>query len=237
MQPSATDLADDDPYNVMVRSAILSNNRNIEFHYDYLTRILFLYSKLNPAVGYVQGMNEIAATIYYCFYRDSSTLLSYYAESDTFYCFTILMTELKENFCQSKDFDIINLEKENAIDNIAIKTKVSKFDALFKKVDGKLWAHFEELKVDSKLFVIRWLIVSLTQEFNIDQSLRIWDALLISENKLVYLNYICVAILYSLRDALYQMDYSSIIIRLQNLRDIDVDEVLDIAQKLYASYK
>lgn len=45
------------------------------------------------------------------------------------------MTELKENFCQSKEFEILNLERENAIDNSAIKKKVSEFDILFKKVD------------------------------------------------------------------------------------------------------
>jgi len=42
--------------------AVLSKNRTDEneYHYDALTRILFLYSKLNNT-PYVQGMNEIAA--------------------------------------------------------------------------------------------------------------------------------------------------------------------------------
>ncbi len=30
--------------------------------YDQLSRILYLYAKKNPAIGYCQGMNEIAAT-------------------------------------------------------------------------------------------------------------------------------------------------------------------------------
>ena len=37
-------------------------------HADVMSRILFLYAKLNPAVKYVQGMNEILATLYYCFW-------------------------------------------------------------------------------------------------------------------------------------------------------------------------
>lgn len=40
----------------------------IETHADVLARILFIYAKLNPGVDYVQGMNEILATLYYCFY-------------------------------------------------------------------------------------------------------------------------------------------------------------------------
>lgn len=40
----------------------------IETHADVLARILFIYAKLNPGVKYVQGMNEILATLYYAFY-------------------------------------------------------------------------------------------------------------------------------------------------------------------------
>jgi hypothetical protein len=35
------------------------------YRYDYMTRILYLYAKLNPHVRYVQGMNEILAPIFY----------------------------------------------------------------------------------------------------------------------------------------------------------------------------
>jgi len=40
----------------------------IETHGDVLARILFIYAKLNPGVKYVQGMNEILAVLYFCFY-------------------------------------------------------------------------------------------------------------------------------------------------------------------------
>lgn len=53
---------DDDPY-----LNELMNNENIEKHADVMSRILFIYAKLNPGVRYVQGMNEILAPIYYCF--------------------------------------------------------------------------------------------------------------------------------------------------------------------------
>jgi hypothetical protein len=36
-------------------------------HADILTRILFIYAKLNPGVKYTQGMNEVLATLYFCF--------------------------------------------------------------------------------------------------------------------------------------------------------------------------
>jgi len=39
----------------------------IETHSDVMSRILFIYAKLNPGIKYTQGMNEVLAVIYYCF--------------------------------------------------------------------------------------------------------------------------------------------------------------------------
>lgn len=36
-----------------------------EAHWEVVQRILFIYAKLNPGQGYVQGMNEIVGPIYY----------------------------------------------------------------------------------------------------------------------------------------------------------------------------
>jgi hypothetical protein len=42
----------------------------MEAHWEVVERILFLYAKLNPGQGYVQGMNEIVGPIYYTFACD-----------------------------------------------------------------------------------------------------------------------------------------------------------------------
>ena len=36
-----------------------------EHHWEVVERVLFIYAKLNPGQGYVQGMNEIVGPIYY----------------------------------------------------------------------------------------------------------------------------------------------------------------------------
>lgn len=41
-----------------------------EAHWEVVQRILFLYAKLNPGLGYVQGMNEIIGPIYYVLASD-----------------------------------------------------------------------------------------------------------------------------------------------------------------------
>lgn len=41
-----------------------------DLHWEAIERILFIYAKLNPGVGYVQGMNEILGPLYYLLAND-----------------------------------------------------------------------------------------------------------------------------------------------------------------------
>lgn len=68
-----------------------------------MSRILFIYAKLNPGIKYVQGMNEILATIYFAFDKDNTTTLRATFESDIFFCFTNLMAEIRDRFCRTLD--------------------------------------------------------------------------------------------------------------------------------------
>ena len=48
------------------QGSVLSEEENeIDLHWEAIERILFIYAKLNPAIGYVQGMNELIAPLYY----------------------------------------------------------------------------------------------------------------------------------------------------------------------------
>jgi hypothetical protein len=78
----------------------------IESHADVLHRVLFIYAKLNPGIKYVQGMNEVLAVIYYCFLdkdNKNQIISNKYIESDLFFSFTNLMTELKDGFLRELD--------------------------------------------------------------------------------------------------------------------------------------
>lgn len=67
-------------------------------HFDVLTRILYVYAKLNPAIRYVQGMNEILAPFYHVFYNDTNEYFLNSVESDAFFCFTIFMADAKDGY-------------------------------------------------------------------------------------------------------------------------------------------
>lgn len=53
----------------------------------------------------MQGMNEIIAVLYYCFWRfgNEAVISTAYLESDLFYCFSALMAELKDGFMRESD--------------------------------------------------------------------------------------------------------------------------------------
>ena len=48
-------------------------------------------------------MNEIVGPIYYVLSLDPDKKWNRYAEADTFYCFTRVMSEIRDNFIQSMD--------------------------------------------------------------------------------------------------------------------------------------
>ena len=73
-----------------------------EAHWEVVQRILFLYAKLNPGQGYVQGMNEIIGPIYYVLASDSSREWQKHAEADCFFCFTNLMSDIRDFFIEGR---------------------------------------------------------------------------------------------------------------------------------------
>ena len=125
-----------------------------EVHWEVIRRMLFIFAKLNPGIGYVQGMNAIAGIVYYVmveysmpewrgtapfFYCAALTCPAVWAEPDAFFCFMALMAELRDGFVKS-------------LDNSAsgIKAHMRRLDGLLKRLDVNLW-----------LNLVRFLLFSL----------------------------------------------------------------------------
>ena len=115
--------ADDDD----VFDELLVSDDKEEYHWQVVARILFIYAKLNPGQGYVQGMNEIIGPLYYVFANDCKeewsrkflydtlfvyllnstycSILTVHSEADTFWCFTGLMSEIRDMYNSQLDSD------------------------------------------------------------------------------------------------------------------------------------
>ncbi|KAK2182842.1 hypothetical protein NP493_334g03025 [Ridgeia piscesae] len=155
-----------------------------EAHWEVVERMLFLYSKLNPGQGYVQGMNEIIGPIYYTFAADSSPQCQEYAEADTFWCFNQLMGEIRDNFIKQLDDS-----------HCGIGMLMDRLMTLLKEKDTALWVKLHQQDLKPQYYGFRWIMLLLSQEFPLPDVIRLWDSLLADENRFDFLIDVCCAML------------------------------------------
>ncbi|XP_004508496.1 uncharacterized protein [Cicer arietinum] len=135
---------------------------------EAMKNILLLFAKLNPAICYVQGMNEVLAPIYYVFSTDTDKQNAANAEADSFSCFVRILGDSVDHFCQQLDNS-----------SSGILATLSRLSDLLKVNDEQLWHHLEfTTKVKPQFYAFRWITLLLTQEFQFEYILRIWDTLI-----------------------------------------------------------
>ncbi|XP_050315879.1 TBC1 domain family member 13 isoform X1 [Anthonomus grandis grandis] len=192
-----------------------------EAHWEVVERILFLYAKLNPGQGYVQGMNEIIGPIYHAFASDPDVSYKEFAEADSFFCFTNLMSEIRDFFIKTLD------ETDHGI-NTMMNTMLNRL----KNNDLDVWLRFQQLDMKPQYYSFRWITLLLSQEFPLPDVLRIWDSLFSDENRFDFLIYVCCAMIVILRKQLLNGDFSANIKLLQNFPPMDVQTILSKAVEL-----
>ncbi|KAL0134443.1 hypothetical protein PUN28_001315 [Cardiocondyla obscurior] len=192
-----------------------------EAHWEVLERILFIYAKLNPGQGYVQGMNEIVGPIYHAFACDPDPTWRKHAEADTFFCFTNLMAEIRDFFIKTLD------EAE-----FGINSMMSKLTNQVRVNDSEIWLRLHQQELCPQYYSFRWLTLLLSQEFPLPDVMRIWDSLFADENRFNFLIHICCAMILLLRDQLLAGDFAANVKLLQNFPSMDIQIVLSKAAAL-----
>lgn len=192
-----------------------------EAHWEVVQRILFLYAKLNPGQSYVQGMNEIIGPIYYVFASDPNNEWKEHAEADCFFCFTNLMSDIRDFFIKTLD------EAESGINGMMIR-----FMNKIKSVDSKIHSRLVEQDIKPQYFSFRWLTLMLSQEFALPDVLRIWDSLLSDETRSDFLIDVCTAMVLVIRDDILTNDFAENMKLLQNFPPMDIHVILSKAAAL-----
>ncbi|CAL8082524.1 unnamed protein product [Calicophoron daubneyi] len=170
---------------------------NDELHWEVIQRILFVYYKTHVGQGYVQGMNEVIAPIYYVFATDPDINWRRYAEADTFFCFNNLMTEIHPNFIRKLDNGQppgIGGQLQTLMDLVA-------------RFDRPLYAHMTEIGLAPEHFAFRWVSLLLSREFLLPEVIRLWDTLFADEHRFDMLRYVCCSMLILIREELLQADF------------------------------
>jgi len=194
-----------------------------EANWEVVERILFVYAKLNQGTKYIQGMNEIIGPIYYVLSSDPDEKWSRYAEADTFYCFTRVMSEIRDNFIQSMDSS-----------TSGIHANMNKVFTLLKIHDYSIWQVLHDQEIKPQFFLFRWMTLLLSQEMRIPDTIRLWDTLFSDSSRFDLLNYVCVAILVLIRESLIDGDFGHNMRLLQNTADVlpDIQTIIQKADQI-----
>lgn len=187
-----------------------------------LERLLFVFAKRHPSVGYRQGMNELAAPFLLVFADDRGADSSD-MEADAYFCFEAVMTEMGPCY----------IPGDAATDGISIQLR--ELQALLRIKDPHLEGHLERLGVDPRFYGLRWIRLWLSQEFPLPDCLSLWDSFLTAEVRLPWIRYVCVAMLTRIRERLLNADFTECMKTLLNYPACDISELLRIADKLRTS--
>lgn len=201
-----------------------------ETNYDVIKRMLFYFAK-EHSISYIQGMNEIMALIYYIFSNDDNRFFTRYVESDSYYCFSMLMDEIKPVF------QMINI----SYSELFITKQINHINEIMEKIEPELLKYFKEIEFCIDSFVIRWSMVLFAQEFKIDIAVNFWDRMLTQKNKMKFICFISVAILKINKENLLGKELEDIIEWSKemgnNINKIDMNEIIKIAFEIKEKYK
>ncbi|XP_053284123.1 TBC1 domain family member 2A isoform X2 [Pleuronectes platessa] len=131
--------------------------------FQQLRRILLAFSWQNPAIGYCQGLNRLAAI----------ALLVLQSEEDAFWCLVTVVEIL-----MPQDYYTKNLVSSQA-DQRVLK------DFLAEKLP-RLASHFDDHSVDVSLITFNWFLVVFVESLPSDILLPLWDAFLYEGTKVIF---------------------------------------------------
>jgi len=193
-----------------------------ERHGEAVKRILFIYAKLNPGIGYVQGMNEILGPLYYIMVTDSSPEWQEFVEPDVFFCFTNLMSEIRDNFCKTLDKS-----------EMGVQGSMSRLNELLKRKNPVLWQNLEDKQLDPQFYSFRWLTLLLSQEFELPDICRLWDSFFSDPKRFEFMTYFCCAMLLAVSGDLLRGSFADNLKLLQHYpTTIDIGALIKLAMEL-----
>ncbi|KAF9069930.1 rab-GTPase-TBC domain-containing protein [Rhodocollybia butyracea] len=211
--------------------------RNLDVQ-DQLTNILFLYTTMNPDIGYRQGMHELLAPLYYAVDVDSlpDTLeesnldmavelcSQVWVAADAWVLFESVMRygsrwyEWRERpLTQTLPSPLSNHVQINPDGKAQMKPYIAPIvqdcneiqSTLLHTTDPLLWKHLQSSGLEPQIYGIRWLRLLFTREFSMPDAMRLWDVLFACDPTLDVVPWICVAMLIRIRNVLIPSDYTT----------------------------
>ncbi|KAL7751153.1 hypothetical protein RI367_003358 [Sorochytrium milnesiophthora] len=136
-------------------------------HFEAIERILYIFAKLNPGVGYIQGMNHVIFPLYFLMATDQTQDGRTHAEPDTFFLFHEVMTDYRDWFITSMDAD----------SSTGINQALKSMTMRLQNVDPALASDLADKSLDATFYAFRWYTCLCAQEFDLPDTIRLWDSL------------------------------------------------------------
>ncbi|EGD84139.1 hypothetical protein H112_07833 [Trichophyton rubrum D6] len=193
-----------------------------------LLNILFVFVKLNPDLGYRQGMHELLAPILWVVTQDAidlqtlnedvafaaageqalmlQTLDPTYIEHDSFILFCAIMQTAKE-FYEHND------SKSGGVGSSEVSSIIARSQhihlGILRKIDPEVADHLVAIEVLPQIFLTRWIRLLFGREFPFDDVLAVWDLIIAEKVRASLVDMICVSMLLRIRWQLMDADYST----------------------------
>ncbi|KAI9041193.1 GTPase-activating protein GYP6 [Aspergillus affinis] len=187
--------------------------------------ILFIYSKLNPDLGYRQGMHELLAPILWVLDKDAveaksfegtsspgedddfllQLLSSEYVEHDSFTLFCSVMQSTRSYYEHNR-----HRSANGQMDVVPIVNQCHHIhNELLMTTDLELADHLQALEILPQIFLTRWLRLLFGREFPFQDVLVVWDVLFSEGLRPELIDFVCVAMLLRIRWQLLSADSST----------------------------
>ncbi|KAL4980341.1 rab-GTPase-TBC domain-containing protein [Aspergillus desertorum] len=187
--------------------------------------ILFIYSKLNPDLGYRQGMHELVAPILWTVDGDAIDPKSYEHSSSTGQDDSSMLQLLDADFIEHDAFSLFcsvmqstriyyehntHRATNGQADAIPIVLHCEHIhNDLLVATDQELADHLQALEILPQIFLTRWMRLLFGREFPFQDILVIWDFLFAEGLRSELIDFVCVAMLLRVRWELLNSDSST----------------------------
>ncbi|CAH9076174.1 unnamed protein product [Cuscuta epithymum] len=181
-------------------------NLNVNLLHD----ILLTYSFYNFDLGYCQGMSDLLSPILYVMGD----------ESESFWCFVVLMERLGPNFNRDQN---------------GMHSQLFALSKLVELLDSPLHNYFNQKDCLNYFFCFRWILIQFKREFEFEKTMQLWEVLwthYLSEHLHLY---VCAALLKRYRNKIIgeQMDFDTLLKFINELSGhIDLDSAIRDAEAL-----
>lgn len=183
-----------------------------------LLDILFIFCKLNPDIGYRQGMHEVLAPILWVISRDAIDPQSFanaaqkdaksdhliltcfdpkYVEHDAFTIFGIIMQTVKSFYEAGTNAHAPASAPFSGSTIVERSRRIH--EEYLHKVDPDLADHLTAIEILPQIFLIRWIRLLFGREFPLDGVLSLWDVLFAEDPVLNLVDLVCVSMLLRIR--------------------------------------